>query len=539
MKKLALALLFLVLSSPALAQIVSSSARLTYAYDVASTSYIYCKYMGRGDDPFESPMPGPVRVKTTGSSTTVAEVVTDSAPFADVAVGDLLFINATANAAPLTRLVTARASAASITVDTALDISNGAGWTWLKRSCGTAITDGWVNVAGFYNVTFSRTITTINATSIQTQAECKLNDNPTVATAVSTDSSTATGAWSFTLPNGVWDACRLGIKVTGDAGAQSTTSALAVSRLTNVVPPQAIGAATLGPQLAPPIAAANWTCGTGWDCSVTGTLNKNADGVGTAAPTTPITVTAGRTYRVEITFGTFTTGDAQFQLGGRGGATTLMNSTAKTWTEYVTPQGTGNLIITPIQTSSRFTIIGVSVQMVVDGTGDLTVDGNLNVHSPVYFHSTVSVLGGHGIYLYGFGIQGYVQTKPIADASATAFHRLALTQNVGGNMTGGHLLWHVHCDNGTLGTYADRYGDTMLSCNNISGTEACVFDTTAQQVTQAATYSLAAPAFTATGGTDTVDLNVNADCAGVVGPVNMWLRYRFDILESLNAEELQ
>lgn len=124
---------------------------------------------------------------------------------------------------------------------------------------------------------------------------------------------------------------------------------------------------------------------------------------------------------------------------------------------------------------------------------------------------------------------GY-KTKTLTDASATAFVRIALPQTVGSNFTSGSILWQLHCDNGTTGTYADRAGQTVFTCNNIAGTEACVFDSTAQQVTQAATYSFAAPTFTATGGTDTVDLNVNADCGGVAGPTNMYIHYRLDML---------
>lgn len=125
---------------------------------------------------------------------------------------------------------------------------------------------------------------------------------------------------------------------------------------------------------------------------------------------------------------------------------------------------------------------------------------------------------------------GYKQ-KTINDASATAFDRLALPQTLGTNMTTGVLLYHVHCDNGTMTTYADRSGEVAFSCNNIGGTEACVFDTTtAQTATQAATYALAVPTWTATGGTDTVDLNANVDCTGVVGPTNMYIRWRLNIL---------
>lgn len=127
-------------------------------------------------------------------------------------------------------------------------------------------------------------------------------------------------------------------------------------------------------------------------------------------------------------------------------------------------------------------------------------------------------------------IQGF-KTRTLADASATGFVQIALPQTLGSNFTSGTILWQVHCDNGSTTTYADRAGQTVFTCNNIAGTEACVFDATAQQVTQAATYSLAAPAWTATGGTDTVTLNVNADCAGVVGPTNMYIHYRLDILD--------
>ena len=127
-------------------------------------------------------------------------------------------------------------------------------------------------------------------------------------------------------------------------------------------------------------------------------------------------------------------------------------------------------------------------------------------------------------------IQGS-KSKTLTDASATGFVQIALPQTLGLNFTSGTILWQVHCDNGSTTVYADRAGQTVFTCNNISGTEACVFDATAQQVTQAATYSLAAPAWTATGGTDTATLNVNADCAGVVGPTNMYIHYRLDILD--------
>lgn len=234
MKPFLAVLALLGLAIPASAQITSEQARVNYAYDVTSTSYVYCKYTGTGGNPFGEPIPGPGTLVTSGSSTTVTQETTGMNPFTEVAVGDLLFISSGGTVS--VRLVTARASATSITVNTAIDLAVGTHWSWLKRSCGATIDDGWVDVGGFYNVTFSRTIATINAGSIETTAECRLNDNPTVATTLATNTTTGTGNWGWTLTSGVWDACRLGVKLTADAGAQSITSAMAVSKLNNVMP---------------------------------------------------------------------------------------------------------------------------------------------------------------------------------------------------------------------------------------------------------------------------------------------------------------
>lgn len=147
-------------------------------------------------------------------------------------------------------------------------------------------------------------------------------------------------------------------------------------------------------------------------------------------------------------------------------------------------------------------------------------------------HDTYNVGGDAAYWSIAYltrGVQGF-KAKAITDASATAFVRIAVTQGGSSRFAAGTILWLLDCRDAAGTSYADRVGQTVFLCTNINGTEACVFDATAQEVTQAATYSLASPTFTATGGTDTVDLNVNADCAGVVGPDFFTFHYRLDIL---------
>lgn len=84
-----------------------------------------------------------VPIVTSGSATTVTGLVASSAPFTSVAVGDVIYANSTSGIRE-GRLVTARASADSITIDTAVNYgSTGQTFRTRARSGGTAATDGW------------------------------------------------------------------------------------------------------------------------------------------------------------------------------------------------------------------------------------------------------------------------------------------------------------------------------------------------------------------------------------------------------------
>jgi hypothetical protein len=65
--------------------------------------------------------------------------------FESLAVGDTILVNG------LIRYLVAKASSDSVTVDSAinLDIDGGYVWTWKDQNCGTAVTDGWLTVAGY------------------------------------------------------------------------------------------------------------------------------------------------------------------------------------------------------------------------------------------------------------------------------------------------------------------------------------------------------------------------------------------------------
>ncbi len=139
---------------------------------------------------------------------------------------------------------------------------------------------------------------------------------------------------------------------------------------------------SLGSELAPSLGPANWTCGVGWDCSVPGVLNKNAGGVETAVPNPPLTIVPGTTYKVVVTVGALTVPEGlQLELG-LDLAQYRINSIG-THTFWITARTTDNLYLTPLPAAgtTRFTITAVSVKPLVDGTGDLEVQGTLRVRT--------------------------------------------------------------------------------------------------------------------------------------------------------------
>lgn len=235
-KKILACLLMLVMASSGVvhAQLYHASQKsaiLTYNYDLASTSFIYCTYWGKNNDPWgvAGGMAAQAPAKTTGSSTTIDAVTAGQSPFLLVAVGDLLVFRSgtTTNL----RRVTARASADQITVDTSIDLgTTGVFFEFYTQKCGTTASDGWMDVTLFSNLTFVRQISTFNATSIDSQVECRHNAIPAAAVIIDTKNATATGVYAVSIYQGAWDACRLGLKINTDTGAQSISVSAAYNR---------------------------------------------------------------------------------------------------------------------------------------------------------------------------------------------------------------------------------------------------------------------------------------------------------------------
>lgn len=195
---------------------------LVYTKDITDTSYSYCVFKGAGGDPLGTPIPGIGRIETSGSSTTVTAETAGDAPFTNVAVGDLLYI--TIGQTVYTRRVATRTSATQITVDAAID-TTGSAWSWWDASCGATSADGWVGMTGAWAASWEIDVITLNATSIGYQVQCKVGGGTGVQLAASTIATATTASYALTAgTSGSWDACRLGLKVNTDTGAQSVSA---------------------------------------------------------------------------------------------------------------------------------------------------------------------------------------------------------------------------------------------------------------------------------------------------------------------------
>lgn len=179
-------------------------------YDVASTSYIYCTTSAL--------KPGTANIETSGSSATVTAV--SGTPFESLAVGD--DIQVTLAGVATRRRLTAKASAISVTVDSAinLDVDGGYGFQWNDVTCGTAATNGWIPASGFRNKSVQIVLDTINATSVEWKIQGRVRGGATAADLTNETSWTAANSQVVVIPEEL-DAIRVGVKVTTDGGAQS------------------------------------------------------------------------------------------------------------------------------------------------------------------------------------------------------------------------------------------------------------------------------------------------------------------------------
>jgi len=150
---------------------------------------------------------------------------------------------------------------------------------------------------------------------------------------------------------------------------------------------------TLGTELAPAltgVSGVNWTFATVYTTPLAGTIAKVNDGLNTITPTAATTIEVNKTYRVIIVVSEISVGNgATWTLGGVAG-TPL--TTANTYTNDITTLTTGKIIITPTPTATRFVITSISIKLLTDNTGDLSVSGNLKLSSPIQSANGVNAI---------------------------------------------------------------------------------------------------------------------------------------------------
>jgi hypothetical protein len=244
-------LALLLLLAPSVQAQEVRKAYFTYKYDLDSTSFIYCVATGKNGSPWDSPRDGSAFITTSGSSTTVTELVTDSLPFALLSVGDIIELqNDDDGNTPAIRVITAKASGASITVNTAIDISTaGKPFRWRKVSCGTTATSGWIDVGGFLYKKITVHLNQMNATSIDIRWEGRdlsLDTNPeyiypgsNTATGTCPGGTSSSGACNYTAAGIAtrtavevdvpYDSVRVGMKVNTDDGGDTGANAEEIS----------------------------------------------------------------------------------------------------------------------------------------------------------------------------------------------------------------------------------------------------------------------------------------------------------------------
>ena len=250
MKKLTLLLSFLFLAVTGAYGQESNFANFNVAYDVDSTSATYCRVLGANGNPYGPPIQGQAQIETVGSNTTVTAVTASTVPFALLDVGDVVFVRYPTGSTD-TRIIIAKASGDSVTVNSAinLDIDGGYAFTWKNTVCGTAITDGWIDVSGSASTSFTIQYDQGDLGSFDARIECKGSFNepqpvqvfPTcTAGACNTfQSYTTVGIASrttYVVVDPSYSSCRVAVKYTtsdaSDAGANLESVTVGLTRST-------------------------------------------------------------------------------------------------------------------------------------------------------------------------------------------------------------------------------------------------------------------------------------------------------------------
>lgn len=245
MKKLFIAVALAAVPLFSFAEDSVKQANFGYNYNVDATDLTYCKLTGQNDDPFGGSMSGPGLAATSGSSATVTDPGNASS-FDALSVGDVMEFRSNITGVVSYRVVSAKASANSLTVDSAITLgATGVPWRWLKLVCGTTAADGWIGVEGASTVYLTSQFEQGDITGLVVRWECRAGGlggeevvvYPGVASdcgygTLATDrcswAAAAAGTYAARLTiavdGGAYSQCRIGVAYTGADPSDATTN---------------------------------------------------------------------------------------------------------------------------------------------------------------------------------------------------------------------------------------------------------------------------------------------------------------------------
>jgi hypothetical protein len=334
--------------SPVMAQVEDRSVLVDY--DLDATSYTYCLH---GNE-----QAGPASVQTSGSSTTVTAVT--GTPFANLGVGDVM--SWTINSLPSYRIVSAKASSISLTVNSAITLTGDA-FRYRPLACGTGSGDGWFNTGDGYNVkTITIFIPQMDATGgVTASIECR---NAGVQSQLETvNYAAATTNGDARRVDAACEQMRVGFKiVTADDGADTTTHAEKV----NVV-------------------------FSGERSSISGSLPD------------PVTVSHGGTGLTTATAyspvfsGTTSTGPFQAALGpGTSGYVLTSNGAGVLPSWQVAASSSAFSAITAGTNTTAAMVVGSGASLAASGSGTITATSAANATLGTGYLSTTKTAGAAG-----------------------------------------------------------------------------------------------------------------------------------------------
>lgn len=203
--------------------------------------------------------------------------------------------------------------------------------------------------------------------------------------------------------------------MSGTTGSFASFSATSLSGTTLTLGLSGVGGsqfinATLGAELAPALSGAttvNWTFGAPYTTPLAGTINKSTDGITTITPTAASTIVIGTTYKVVIVVSAITVATGFYYTLGNVLGTII--TSAGTYTDYITATSTGNLIITPFQTGTRWIISSISIKAVTSGTGAETIEGKLTVGAGASLYGKIGIGMSNPLYPLQINVQGTTQ----------------------------------------------------------------------------------------------------------------------------------